>query len=63
MSRHYGVICGGCEKPIVLGDAFTFDKDQLPVYAAPLDPIPCKECGFSARYSKVIEFEVLENPR
>jgi hypothetical protein len=45
MPKYYGVKCLTCDTPLILGLAVSTDLKQMPMYAAPLDPIPCPDCG------------------
>ncbi len=58
MSKHFGVKCGRCKTPIILGDLEEFVKDKFPVYVIPLTAITC-HCGYTAQYGSKdkIEFE------
>jgi hypothetical protein len=59
MPKYYGVKCLTCGTPLILGLAVSTDLKQMPMYAAPLDPIPCPDCGGNHLYSSddVFEFE------
>ena len=49
MTKYYGIECKGCETPIVLG-TYSEKKPAASVKVAPVDAVPCRECGGSYKY-------------
>ena len=56
----YGVLCDTCEHPLVLGDAEPYEPSKLIAYVAPLDGVPCPECGSRHVYrsDQIIQFQI-----
>lgn len=54
MSKRYGVFCPDCDTFIEIGAVAPPYKNAVTFYAAPTGPIPCKECGSSYLYDKLV---------
>ena len=63
MTKYYGVKCKTCETRIVLGRCEVNERTTIAFYVAPLDPVPCMDCGSNCLYGSddLFEFEAEDN--